>query len=237
VLTTFLELFERHTAAISNLASGKGPPQAGRSVHSALSTAPDFFWLTICGAINAIVIGRYMVFRQYSVRYCAFTTTTDALLSRLIDALDDIAITDDHVPKRVAYLARRLQEVWNQKVLNVVADEQAAQPHSGTKPCQLPTQNAKAEPDSAWFTTLPDSADFEPAGYTEASCPEGVLPSLDDDESISCTFLDMGSSTNVMTEQTYPPVDFWQHASTVFPEYDGFMWSVYSSQIGRSSQQ
>lgn len=136
-ITTFLKIYDRCEAnrvvPHTNSALGEFEEVAETSgmdnSMTPLSTAPDHLYSVILLAVSSLLVTRYVVFTQFERRHSLAWVSTSALLNRLADVLDAIAITENHAPKRAARAVREMLSVWNEQVIACIIPEEG-KPHA-----------------------------------------------------------------------------------------------------------
>jgi hypothetical protein len=191
VLGAFFDLIDRHEHNYSKLPHASSPMGDEQYIPPPLSTAPDGLFAIVLYAASCLLVARYTMFLQLNIRDSIFLYTAEALLARLVDSLDALAVSDNHAPRHAAAVVRQLQQVWREKVVKVIADGQSP---SGQALCNMdirPSQNqmnyrysTSDEPDVDADTTeprslgisLPVSAERESAPVLHAAAPPDPLP-------------------------------------------------------------
>lgn len=105
----------------------------------ALSTAPDALYSMVLLAASSLLLTRYFVFVQFEQRHALVWISTGALLNRLAEALDAVAVTENHAPRRAAAAIREMHHAWNERVLRRMVPEEGKQQATGAPGWRLPT--------------------------------------------------------------------------------------------------
>lgn len=115
-------MVERYHHPHTNPTQASSPhPNAASFTPPIFSTAPDSFYTSVLYAASCLLVGRYTMFLQFNIRDSVFLYSTEALLARLVEVLDDLAVSDAHAPKRAAAVVRELRRVWHEKVVRRIA--------------------------------------------------------------------------------------------------------------------
>jgi hypothetical protein len=81
-----------------------------------LSTAPDALFSTVIFGASGMLACRFALFSAFRHRHSVTWFATGALLARLSDALESLAVSEEHAPRRAAAVIRELRTVWAEKV-------------------------------------------------------------------------------------------------------------------------
>lgn len=113
VILTFLDVVERYQASMaSNIPTALHGYSSAQNYHP-LATAPDsIFSVVLCAAFALTHVQAVMMLWRRKRTITRFTT--EALLRRLADTLDSIAISEEHAPRRVAAVVRQLRQAWHE---------------------------------------------------------------------------------------------------------------------------
>lgn len=196
MIGSFFDLIDRHGHCHSKSPHAASPPVDEHYIPPVLSTAPDSIFAIILYAASCLLVARYTMFLQLNIRDPVFLYTAEALLARLNQSLDSLAVSDNHAPRRAAAVVRQLEQVWREKVVKVIAAGQL--PTRTESECDLPfgkcymwagskhtsyqpaDADADADTDAAEQRTagisLPVSAERDSAAPQQAASAPDPLP-------------------------------------------------------------
>lgn len=194
-----------------------------------------------------MLIVRYTVVRQYKRKRSITWFTTGALLAKLADTLDALAVSDEHAPRRAAAVVRELKRVWHEKVTSeVVVDGPTMgwlrEPPEKLTFCKTPPipQDKEAGPTTdglPWSSNMPNFP--KPPNPTQATFNEwafDVVPPASQATGLP------GQNFN-MFAPSYLPYDFNTAASTAAAAagsgamgFEGFVdddfWASFMGTLG-----